>query len=183
MCPQNRFFGFHSAKYGFFERKTLKQYSVFHFPRKRFYSFLSSGAPFLQKRSCPPKIIFHCYFGEIFFFSKNCWIKNYSEPHFLQKRLYLFLSPDASFFSKQLCPPTIGFSQFFPKMLFFFENLFNNKISGTYSKYLIHDEKYYINVLRKMPPFLKKWSNAPPKQFLAISSNTTSPEKNCLTWK
>ncbi len=44
--------------------------------------------------------------------------------------------------------------------------------------YLICDEKDYINFLHKKPPFPKKWSNASPEWFFAVSSeNTTVYEK------
>ncbi len=39
-----------------------------------------------------------------------------------------------------------------------------------------------INFLPKNPPFRKKWSNAPPEQFFAVSlKNITVSEKNYLT--
>ncbi len=39
--------------------------------------------------------------------------EKYLEPHFLQKKLYRFMSPDIPFPSNQPCLPTNGFSQFF----------------------------------------------------------------------
>ncbi len=88
MCPQNWFFGFHSAGMEFFEEKTYKQYLVPHSPQKRFNSFLSSNTSLPEKWSCPPKIIFRCYFGKYVFLIKNCSMEKYLKPDFLQKRLY-----------------------------------------------------------------------------------------------
>ncbi len=55
------------------------------------------------------------YFSRLF--QQILLSKKYSKPHFLQKSLRWFLSPNASFPSKWSCPPTNGFSQFFQHKL------------------------------------------------------------------
>ncbi len=61
MCPQNQFFGFKSDGMGVFEKK-LKNCIWYPIFQKKLYSFLSSDAPSPRKGSCPPTIIFRCYF-------------------------------------------------------------------------------------------------------------------------
>ncbi len=48
------------------------------------------GRPFPSKMIMPPKIFFHGYFGKYCFFLKKLTNEKYSEPHFLQKKLYRF---------------------------------------------------------------------------------------------
>ncbi len=48
---------------------------------------------------------------------KKLLYEKYSKPHFLQKSLYWFLSPDTPFPSKWSCPLTNGFSQLFQHKL------------------------------------------------------------------
>ncbi len=48
----------------------------------------------------------------------------------------------------------------------------------------MRDKKGHINFLPKKSPFPKKWSNAQPEQFYAVSSeNTAFSKKNYLTQK
>ncbi len=114
-----------------FKRKKLKnsiQYPISH--RKGYTHFCHPTPRFPQKWLYTPKIIFRNNLKKIFF-SKKLLNKEYSKPHFPPKRLYWFLLPDASFPSKQSCPPTNCLSQFFLKIQLFSKNLLNNKISGT----------------------------------------------------
>ncbi len=65
--------------------------------------------------------------------SGKMWLYSASmgEPHFLQKRLYWFLSPHSPFPSKGSILSQIVFRSFFPKILLLLKNLINNKISDT----------------------------------------------------
>ncbi len=102
MCPQNRFFGFHSAPVWAFLRKKLQNRIwdlIFH--RKSYTHFI--------KCAIPRKMIMHSknYFMQLFL------IKNIQNLSPCKKGNGWFLLPDASFPSKWPCPPTNGFSQFF----------------------------------------------------------------------
>ncbi len=68
MCPQNWFFGFHSAGTGVFDEKISNPCSVLHFLLKRLHSFLSSNTPFSEKWTCSPKHYFLRLFWKILFF-------------------------------------------------------------------------------------------------------------------
>ncbi len=63
MCPENQFYGFHSAGMEFFMEKFYEQYLVPHSPQKRGSTHFCRPTPALpQKWSYPPKIIFCGYF-------------------------------------------------------------------------------------------------------------------------
>ncbi len=119
---------------------------------------------FVVRRPVPSKMVTgpknYCLWllWKLLFFPKKLLNEKYSKPQCLRKRLPL---P-----SKRLCSPTNGFSQFFSKILLS-KNLFYNKIS-------VQDKKGYINFLRKTFPFPKKWLNASPRQFLAVSLENTA---------
>ncbi len=84
--------------------QSCTRYIIFH--RKRYI-----WTPYSLKKGHAPKNFFSGYFGKYCFF-KKLLNENYSKPHFLQKSLYWFWSPDAPFASKWSCPPTNGFSQY-----------------------------------------------------------------------
>ncbi len=117
------------SQYGDFWGKNIK--TVFGTPTspKKDYINFFRPTPLSHDGAPPPKKKKNCgYFGKIFFFFlKKLLNKKYSKPHFLQKRLYWFLSPDAPFHSKRLYPPRMVFCRFFRKInIAFFENLFNS---------------------------------------------------------
>ncbi len=128
---ETRFFGFYSADMGVFWRKNLKTVSIPRFPQTRLYSFLLSNVPFPQKWSWALKIFFQVILENIVFFFEKIIIWKISKISFPTKRSYWFLLSDAPFPAKQPCPRANRSSQFFPKILLFSKNFFNNKISCT----------------------------------------------------
>ncbi len=93
-----------------FSRKKVVNSMWYPIPHRKGSTHFYCPSPTLpQKWLCPPKIIFHDYFGKKFFFLKKLFNEKYLKPHFLRKRLYWILSLDASFPSKQACPPIDGF--------------------------------------------------------------------------
>ncbi len=126
ICSQNQFFSFHSAPMEFFVKKIYKQYLVPPFPKEKVqHIFVVQRLLYFKNGHAPQKLFFMVIlknmvsFFFFFFFLKKLFNEKYFKPRFLQKRLYWFLSLDAPFPSKQPCPPTNDFSQFFQKMMRF----------------------------------------------------------------
>ncbi len=120
-----------SASCHFFFKLSMKKQENTLFPTKNDIHFCRS-MPFSLKNCHAPKINFHGYFVKKFFFPKKLINEKYLEPHFLQKMLYRFFSPEVPLSSNQWRPPTSDFLFFFHKEIAFFEKpSFNNRISGT----------------------------------------------------
>ncbi len=115
----------------FFEKKNFKNCIWYAISQKRrLYSFMSSGAPFPQKQSCPENN-FSPLFWKILFFSKKLLNEKYSIRRCQQKRLYWFLSSDASSPQNGHVLPQMGFCSFLQKIPLFSKNLFYIKTSIT----------------------------------------------------
>ncbi len=83
-----------------------------HFTSKSYIRFCHLTPPFPENGHASQKLFFAVILENIVFL-KNLLNQKHSNPHFLQKFLYWFLSSDTPFLSKWLCPPTNGFLEFF----------------------------------------------------------------------
>ncbi len=93
-----------------------------------------------QKNGPPPppkkKLFFAVILKNIVLFFKKLSNEKYSKSHFLQERLYRFLSPDASFTLKRSCPHTNSFSQCQCKLKNIHEVLFPQKYTQSKENFM-----------------------------------------------
>ncbi len=109
----------------------------------------------------------------VFFFCKNCQIKNIQSLISYKKGYIDFCrqtppSPQNGHVHLQMV-----FHSFFRKYCFSWKTCLIIKDTTP-------DKKNYINFLRMTSPFPKKWSNAPLEQFFAVSSEKTAFSKHVV---
>ncbi len=176
MCPQNQFFGFKSGGMRFFGEKTWKPYSVPHFLKKKGYiQFCRPKFRSLKKSHAPEKLFFAVILENVVFFKKIIKWKIFKTSMPTKKVILIFVaghlpSPQNSHVSNKWV-----FRSSLQKCCFFSKNLFYNKI---FVSSFVMKKVILTFCLRSSLP-LKKWSNASPEQFFAVSAeNTPFPEKS-----
>ncbi len=86
-----------------FLRKKLKNWIWYLISQNKGYAHFCRPTPRSLRNGLPPHKFIWGYFGKYCcFFSKNLINEKYSTLHFLQKRLYWLLLPDAPFPSKDI---------------------------------------------------------------------------------
>ncbi len=79
----------------------------------------------------PPKTVFGGFLGKDSFFSKNCFMKKYSNPTFYKNGYSLLSSGGGvAFTTKMVVPPNNTFGRFFGIVFFFRKNDLLKKYSA-----------------------------------------------------
>ncbi len=122
MWSQSRFFGFHSAVWGFLGEKIKNTIRYSISPRKSYIRFCRPASLSLKNCNAPKKFFSLLFWKILFFFRKNCNEK-YSEPQCLQKKVILIFVVRCPFSLKTVMSFHIWFFAVFSENTAVFEKL------------------------------------------------------------
>ncbi len=125
--------------------------------------------PLLLKNACHQKIFFTIFSKKVAFLKKLWDDKIFKTLFPIKKRVIFVLVARRPLPFKRNLGSKNSFLAFSHKIELFLKKLLNKKIFRT--SFVI--KKSYVGCRGKTPPFSKKLSNVPPKQFFKIFSENT----------